>query len=95
MNKNDFIKESKKRGIFKTRTEAKGKIERILDLFTEKLEEGEEINFVSFGTLVPTERKGKENVKSHLKTVEGNISIPNTKNVKFKIGKGLKEKLNV
>lgn len=94
MMKKDFIKELKNEGIFTTEKEAKEKLDGILDVLTKCLINNKKVSFVGFGKFVKSIRKEQNNVKSHLKTINTNINIPEKINIKFNVGKILKEKLN-
>lgn len=94
MNKRKLIEVTKEQGIFASKKEAEEKLEKLFQIFTDRLTTEGNLDIVGFGSLRVTTRKGKNNVVSHLKTVSGLVNVPETKNVKFKIGKSLKDKLN-
>lgn len=94
MMKKDFIKELKKEGVFSTEKEAKEKLDAILDILSKNLMVKDCVSFVGFGKFSKTIRKEKVNVKSHLKTINTNVNIPEIISVKFNIGKNFKDSLN-
>lgn len=94
MMKKDFVKELKKEGVFSTEKEAREKLDLILDLLSKNLMVKDSVSFVGFGKFIKTIRKEKKNVKSHLKTINTNVDIPETISVKFNIGKNFKTSLN-
>ena len=94
MMKKDFIKELKKEGVFSTEKEAKEKLDAILDILSKNLMVKDGVSFVGFGKFSKTIRKEKVNVKSHLKTINANVNIPEIISVKFNIGKNFKDSLN-
>ncbi len=69
-------------------------VEKIIDLFFEKVEEnlikGEEVKISSFGTFKTKTRKSRIGTSPITKE---KIQIPSTKNVTFKVSKNLKSKL--
>lgn len=90
MNKQELIEQvSAKTGL--TKTAAGEAVECILDSISQSLIKTEEVRLVGFGTFVVTERKASEG--RNPRTGE-TIQIEASKNVKFRQGKELKERVN-
>lgn len=87
MMKNDFIKELKKDGVFSTEKEAKEKLDGILKVLSKCLIKNKKVSFVGFGKFIKSVRKEQKNVKSHLKTINEKIDIPEKITIKFNMGK--------
>lgn len=79
------------KGVFETKAEAERKIDAILDAMEETLVAGESINFIGWGKLEVVNRAPR--IGRNPKTGE-EVSIGERKSIKFKVGKGLLEKLN-
>lgn len=79
------------KGVFETKAEAERKIDAILEAMEETLVAGEAINFIGWGKLEVVERAPR--LGRNPKTGE-EVQIEARKNIKFKAGKGLLEKLN-
>ena len=90
MNKNDLIEQLASR-IGMTKTAATEVMETLLGTMATCLERGEEVRLVGFGTFVVSERKASEG--RNPRTGE-TIQIAPSRNVKFRQGKELKERVN-
>lgn len=91
MNKLELIKEvSGKVGL--TQIATKDVVEAVLDVITNELTRGEKVAIEGFGTFEVRERA--ERMGRNPQTSE-EMLIAASKNVKFKAGKALKDKVNV
>ena len=91
MNKLELIKEvSGKVGL--TQIATKDVVEAVLDVITNELTRGEKVAIAGFGTFEVRERA--ERMGRNPQTSE-EMLIAASKNVKFKAGKALKDKVNV
>jgi DNA-binding protein HU-beta len=77
---------SEKTGL--TRPKALAAMDAMLETITEILKEGQEVRLVGFGAFVPTERKAGKG-RDPRTGVE--IDIPESKSVRFKPGKSLRD----
>ncbi len=74
-----------------TQAEAKRALGCVLKCISESLKSGEQVKIVDFGSFIPSTRKERQ-VRS---PADGSlITVPETKVVKFRAGKGLKDHLN-
>ena len=90
MNKADLIDAvATKTGLGKS--QAGSAVESFLDVISEALTRGESVSLVGFGIFSVSERAGR--VGRNPRTGEA-IQIPETKQPKFKAGKGLKDSVN-
>jgi len=90
VNKNELIDAvSKKTGLSKADT-AKA-VDSVFDEITTSLKQGDEVRLVGFGTFAVTTRASSEG--RNPRTGE-RITIPETKQPKFKAGKALKDAVN-
>ena len=90
MNKNDLIEHiAGKTGLTKAATSEA--IEVLLETISTTLEKGEEVRLTGFGSFRLTERKGSEGRNPRTGEV---IQIQPTKNIKFRIGSDLRERVN-
>lgn len=91
MNKLDLIKEvSGRTGL--TQVATKDVVEAVLEVITEELIKGEKVTIAGFGTFEVRERA--ERMGRNPQSGE-TMLIGASKNVKFKAGKSLKDKVNV
>ena len=74
-----------------TKKDAEKAVKAFVDVVTEELKKGEEVQVVGFGTCKVAERAGREGRNPH--TGEP-MSIAASKAPKFKAGKALKDALN-
>lgn len=63
----------------------------LLEVIAETLENGEEVGMTGFGKFSVTERAGRNGVNPQ---TQEPIWIEPSKNIKFKAGKGLKDRVN-
>ena len=73
------------------RNDAQRAVDAVFDVMTGALKKGEEIRLVGFGTFVVATRKASEG--RNPRTGEP-IQIAASKQVKFRVGKSLKEEVN-
>jgi DNA-binding protein HU-beta len=90
VNKNEFVSAVAEKAKI-TKTDAATAVDAVFDVITEALQHGDEVRLVGFGNFVVTERAASEG--RNPRTGEA-ISIPASKQPKFKPGKGLKDALN-
>lgn len=91
MNKQQLIKEvSEKTGL--TQAATKDVVDAVLDVITDELVKGEKVAIAGFGTFEVKERA--ERMGRNPQSGEAML-IASSKNVKFKAGKALKDKVNV
>ena len=87
MNKGELIKEiSEKSGI--TAKDTEKTINAFVEVVTESMARGNDINLIGFGTFSVAKRAAR--IARNFKTKEL-INVPASKTVKFKIGKKLKD----
>ena len=87
MNKGELIKEiSEKSGI--TAKDMEKTINAFVEVVTESMAKGNDINLIGFGTFSVAKRAAR--IARNFKTKEI-INVPASKTVKFKIGKKLKD----
>jgi len=90
MNKNDLIDQiAGKTGLTKAATSEA--IEALLETISTTLEKGEEVRLTGFGSFRMTERKASEGRNPRTGEV---IQIQPSKNIKFRVGTELKERVN-
>jgi len=90
MNKNDLIEQiAGKTGLTKAATSEA--VEALLETISITLEQGEEVRLTGFGSFRMTERKGSEGRNPRTGEV---IQIQPSKNIKFRVGTELKERVN-
>lgn len=90
MNKNDLIASVADSGDM-TRADATRAVDAVFDSITAALKKGDEVRLVGFGTFAVSQRAASQG--RNPRTGEP-ISIPASKQAKFKAGKGLKDALN-
>lgn len=90
MNKNDLVAEVA-RTTNLSKTDAAKAVESVFDSITKSLSQGDEVRLVGFGTFTVAKRAASEG--RNPRTGE-KISIPATKQPKFKAGKALKDAVN-
>ena len=90
MNKNDLIS-AVAGGSGLTKADASKAVDAVFDAITAALKDGDEVRLVGFGTFNVSERAASEG--RNPRTGE-KIAIPASRQVKFSVGKGLKEALN-
>src|SRR3989344_2084943 len=73
------------------RKEAEGMVEAFVDIVTQTLKQGGEVNIAGFGAFMAKTRKGRTGVNPQNPTQK--IQIPPVTVPKFKAGKGLKDAL--
>ena len=89
MNKNDLIAQvSERAGI--TKGDATKAVDATFDVITASLKQGDEVRVTGFGTFLVSERAASEG--RNPRTGE-KITIPASKQPKFKAGKGLKDEI--
>ena len=87
MKKAEFIDEiSKKTGISKK--EVSQVIEAAMQTITEALQKGDSVSFIGFGSFSVTKRAPRT---TKIPGTNTTVEVPETKTVKFKTGKQLKE----
>ena len=90
MNKNDLVSTvAGKTGLSKS--DAGKAVDAVFDAVTDSLKKGDEVRLVGFGTFTVSERAATEG--RNPRTGE-KITIPASKQPKFKAGKGLKDSVN-
>lgn len=90
MNKNDLIHTvATKTGL--TKADASKAVGAVFDSVTETLQKGKEVRLVGFGTFTVAKRKAS---KGRNPRTGDAITIPASKQPKFKAGKGLKDAVN-
>lgn len=90
MNKNELVAAvAESTGLSKS--DAAKSVDSVFDSITDALKKGDEIRLVGFGTFSVAERAASEG--RNPRTGE-KISIPASKQPKFKAGKGLKDAVN-
>jgi len=89
LNKTEFISAvSEKAGLTK---KASGEaVDAILATIEESLVAGKDVAFIGFGTFSVAARSAR---KARVPGTDKTIEVPATKAVRFKVGKGLKEKI--
>ncbi len=65
-------------------------IDAMLQTITEALKEGKSVSFIGFGAFTTSKRAAR---KTKLPGTEKLVDVPETKVVKFKVGKQLKEEV--
>ncbi len=90
MNKNDLVAHVSESAALSKADAAKA-VDAVFDGITAALKTGDEVRLVGFGTFLVSERAASEG--RNPRTLE-KISIPASKQPKFKAGKGLKEAVN-
>ena len=90
MNKQDLIAKVAE-GAGLSKSDAGGAVEAVLDAIVDTLKDGGDVRLVGFGTFSVAARAASEG--RNPRTGE-KISIPASKQPKFKAGKGLKDALN-
>lgn len=87
MKKAEFIEAvAAKAGLSKKDSE--GALDAILEVITEALVAGKDVNFIGFGGFSTTERAAR---KAKVPGTDKVVDVPAVKAVKFKVGKQLKE----
>ena len=90
MKKSELIaKVAQKSGLSKKDVNAV--IDATLEAIQEALKDGEKVSFIGFGSFEPVTRAARV---ARIPKKNEEIRIPETKSVKFKVGKKLKELLN-
>lgn len=90
MNKNDLIEQiAGKTGMTKSATSEA--VEALLETISTTLENGEEVRLTGFGIFRMTERKASEGRNPRTGEV---IQIQPSRNIKFRVGTELKERVN-
>ncbi|MGF1625474.1 MAG: HU family DNA-binding protein [Alphaproteobacteria bacterium] len=90
MNKNDLIASVAESGGM-TRADATRAVDAVFDSITGALKKGDEVRLVGFGTFSVSSRAASQGRNPR---TGDPISIPASKQAKFKAGKGLKDALN-
>jgi DNA-binding protein HU-beta len=90
VNKNDLVAHVSESAALSKADAAKA-VDAVFDGITAALKTGDEVRLVGFGTFLVSERAASEG--RNPRTLE-KISIPASKQPKFKAGKGLKEAVN-
>ncbi len=90
MNKNDLVAHVSESASMSKADAAKA-VDAVFEVITEALKAGEEVRLVGFGTFLVSERAASEG--RNPRTLE-KISIPASRQPKFKAGKGLKDAVN-
>lgn len=91
MNKSELVsKMSEKSGLNKK--QAQEALEAFMSAVEDALVEGDKIQLVGFGTFETKERSARKG--RNPRNPEQEIEIPASKSVSFKVGKGLKDKVN-
>jgi DNA-binding protein HU-beta len=80
---------AKQTGLSKSDVEAV--IKATIDTITKAVAEGEKVSFIGFGSFELTTRKGR---KTKIPMTDKVVDVPESKSVKFKVGKQLKEAVN-
>lgn len=87
MKKSEFVDiVASKSGL--TKKDAKVAVDSVLEAITETLQGGDSVNFIGFGTFSTATRAARE---TKVPGTDRIVQIPETKVVKFKTGKQLKE----
>lgn len=87
MKKNDFLQlVANKAGLSKK--DANAALDAILESISEVLENDDSISFISFGTFSTASRKARQ---ARVPGTDRVVDVPESKAVKFKVGKKLKE----
>jgi len=90
MKKTELIAEvAKKTGLSKK--DVNEVINTTLEVIEEALKKGEKVSFIGFGNFEVVTRKARE---ARVPGTNKKVKVPETKTVKFKVGKKLKEALN-
>lgn len=76
-----------------TKKDTKDFVEAFMEVVGETVEKGEDIKLVGFGSFLVKERKAR--VGRNPRNPEEEINIPASKTVTFKIGKKLKDIVNI
>jgi len=87
VNKGQLIEEVAKKGKF-TKREAKNAVELTLETIKKNTKKGKGVQLLGFGTFTVTKRKKR---KGRNPQTGQEITIPASKGVRFKAGKGFKE----
>ena len=74
-----------------SKKDAEKALKAVVDVITEELKKGEKVQLVGFGTFEISERPAREGINPRTKE---KITIPASKNPKFKAGKALKDVVN-
>ncbi|MBF0267659.1 MAG: HU family DNA-binding protein [Alphaproteobacteria bacterium] len=90
MNKNDLVASVATKTSL-SKTDAAKAVDAVFDSITDSLKKGQEVRLVGFGTFNVSKRAKSEG--RNPRTGE-TISIPASKQPKFKAGKGLKDAVN-
>ncbi len=91
MNKSELITAMAERAELSKKDTEKA-LKAFVDVISDELVKGEKIQIVGFGTFEVVERKEREGKKPGTDEI---ITIPASKSPKFKVGKALKDKVNV
>lgn len=87
MKKNDFLQlVANKAGLSKK--DANAALDAILESISEVLENDDSISFIGFGTFSTASRKARQ---ARVPGTDRVVDVPESKAVKFKVGKKLKE----
>jgi len=90
MKKTELIAEvAKKTGLSKK--DVNEVINTTLEVIEEALKKGEKVSFIGFGNFEVVTRKARE---ARVPGTNKKVKVPETKTVRFKVGKKLKETLN-
>ncbi|MCP1335589.1 HU family DNA-binding protein [Futiania mangrovi] len=90
MNKNELASVvSDKTGL--TKADAAKAVDAVFDAITDALKQGDEVRLVGFGSFAVAAREAKQGRNPQ---TGATITIPASKQPKFKAGKGLKDALN-
>jgi DNA-binding protein HU-beta len=90
MNKNDLVSQVAEKASL-TKAQAGEAVDAVFDAITGSLKSGDEVRIVGFGNFVVTERAASEGRNPQ---TGASISIPASKQPKFRAGKGLKDAVN-
>ena len=91
MTKKEFIEVYKEKGGFSSKLKAQKSIDAFLESLETILKQGEEISFLGFGKFHVSERAARTGRNPY---TGKEIKIGAKKNVRFKVGKKLSEKIN-
>jgi DNA-binding protein HU-beta len=90
MKKAEFVAEvAKKTGL--TKKEAQAAVEAVIETIEEAMKAGKKVTFSGFGVFEVVTRAPRV---AKVPGTDKEVKIPETKSVKFKVGKKLKEELN-
>jgi DNA-binding protein HU-beta len=90
MNKNDLVSQVADKASL-TKAQAGEAVDAVFDVITGALKAGDEVRIVGFGNFVVTERAASEGRNPQTGKP---LSIPASKQPKFRAGKGLKDAVN-